>query len=165
MSSPLPHLQYNCPSREEAQFKKRSVITGATTLTVAQSGSICLWNTAAGYTFTLPAITVDDIGTTFKFLVTTTVTSSNHKVITDAATTFLKGSVQQFVEDTTPAANPGPKDFLFNGTTHVACTMAGSTTGGIAGTWLELTAISTTQWMISGIVKASGIIATPAATS
>lgn len=157
--------QANAWSRAEGAPRKPEIVTGATTLTVAQSGAICLWNTAAGYTFTLPAITANDVGTHFRFIVTVTVTSSNHKLITDAATTYLKGSVLQAVEDTTPAANPGPKDFLFNGTTHVACTMNGSTTGGLHGTEIRVVAISTTQWMITGYVKASGIIATPAATS
>lgn len=163
----VPNLQevQNTFDRDVVATRKRSVITGATTLTTAQSGSICLWNTAAGYTFTLPAITADTVGTWFDFLVTTTVTSSNHKLITDAATTFLKGSLFMAVEDTTPGANPGPKDFLFNGTTHVACTMNGSTTGGLFGTHIRVVAISTTQWAIVGYVKGSGTIATPAATS
>lgn len=134
----------------------------ATTLTASQSGAVCFWDAAAGFTYTLPAPVV---GLRFTFLVSVTATSSNHKLITDAGTTFLKGSVLQAVEDTTPGANPGPKDFLFNGSTHVACTMNGTTTGGLFGTRIEVIAISSTVWAITGYVKASGTIATPAATS
>lgn len=134
----------------------------ATTLLASQSGAVCYWDAAAGFTYTLPAPVV---GLNFKFRVSVTATSSNHKLITDAATTFLKGSVLQAVEDTTPGANPGPKDFLFNGSTHVACTMNGTTTGGLYGTEIEVSCISATQWFIRGYVKASGVIATPAATS
>lgn len=136
--------------------------SAATTLTADQSGAEVVWNAAAGFTITLPAPVV---GLRFRFRVGVTNTSSNHKLITDAATTFLKGSVLQAVEDTTPGANPGPKDFLLNGSTHVAITMNGSTTGGLFGTWLEATCISSTVWLVTGYVKGSGIIATPAATS
>ena len=138
------------------------VLTAARTLLANESGSEVIWNAAAGFTITLPAPVV---GLRFMFRVGTTNTSSNHKLITDAGTTFLKGSVLQAVEDTTPAANPGPKDFLFNGTSHVACTMNGTTTGGLFGTWIEVLALSTTVWLINGYVKGSGTIATPAATS
>ena len=163
---PQVELQANAYSREDAvalfRARKEIIVDAAATLTAAQTGAVCLWNAAAGFTYTLPAPVV---GLRFTFLVTVTNTSSNHKLITDAASTYLKGSVQQFIEDTTPAANPGPKDFLFNGTSHVSCTMNGTTTGGLHGTWIEVVAISTTVWMIRGIVKASGTIATPAATS
>lgn len=134
----------------------------ATTLTAAQSGATFCWDAAAGFTVTLPAPVV---GLVFDLVVTVTNTSSNHKVITDAATTFLKGSVLQAVEDTTPAAGAGPKDFLFNGSTHVACTMNGTTTGGLFGTRMRVQCISATVWYVTGYVKASGTIATPAATS
>lgn len=163
---PFPEQQANAFSREDSlalfQGAKTTQVTAAATLTAAQTGATALFNAAAGFTFTLPAPIP---GLRFRFLVTVTNTSSNHKIVTNSASVFLKGSIQMFVEDTTPGANPGPKDFLFNGTTHVACTMNGSTTGGLHGTWIEVEAISTTQWMIRGIVKGSGTIATPAATS
>lgn len=143
---------------------RRVILPGgvATTLTKEDSGALILWDAAAGFTITLPAPIV---GLHFRLKVLTTVTSSNHKLITNAGTVFLKGSVLQAVEDTTPGANPGPKDFLFNGTTHVACTMNGTTTGGLFGTVLDVDCVSSTVWLINGYVKASGIIATPAATS
>jgi hypothetical protein len=138
------------------------VLTAARTLTGLESGADVVFNAAAGFTVTLPAPVV---GLRFRFLVGVTNTSSNHKIITDAGTTFLKGSVLQAVEDTTPAANPGPKDFLLNGTSHVAITMNGSTTGGLFGTVIEMVCITSTIWLVTGYVKASGTIATPAATS
>lgn len=149
------------------QATRRQVLTGAQTLTTAQSGALCLFNSATGYTFTLPAITANDIGTWFEFLVTTTNTATADKIITDAATTFLKGEVLVYVDNTTPAANPGPKGFSFNGTTHVACTMGGAdtTAGGVAGTRVRVEAISTTIWSITGTIVAAGTIVTPAATS
>lgn len=166
MGSPNPLYQVGIAADPaDVLIRRREVISGATTLTTAQSGALCIWNAAAGYTFTLPAITANTVGTWFDFAVTVTNTSSNHKLITDAATTFLKGSVFQAVEDTTPGANPGPKDFLLNGSTHVAITMNGTTTGGLYGTFIRAIAISPTQWFVTGYIKASGTIATPAATS
>jgi hypothetical protein len=166
MSTVNPHLQVNAVSRDEGQFRIRRVLSGTQTLTAAQSGSLCLFSAAAGSVFTLPTVTADQIGTWFDFQVTVTVTSNSHTVITGTpASQFILGSVLQAIEDTTPAANPGPKDFVFNGSTHVKCAMNGSTTGGIIGTTLRIVAISTTVWLISGYVKASGTIATPAATA
>ncbi len=153
--------------RDTAATKKRQVITGATTLTTAQSGSLCVFNSATGYTFTLPAITADTVGTWFDFAVSVTNTATACKIITDAATTFIAGGVITFVDATTPGANPGPKGFSFNGTTHVAATFGGAdtTSGGLAGTAVRLIAVSPTRWVISGNVFAAGTIVTPAATS
>ena len=168
MSVPNQPEVGNYFSRESSlalfQPQRATLVTAAATLTTAQSGATCLFNAAAGFTYTLPAITAATVGTRFRFIVTVTNTSSNHKIATDAATTYLKGSILMAIEDTTPAANPGPKDFLFNGTSHISCTMNGTTTGGLHGTMIEVIAISATQWFIQGYVKASGIIATPAAT-
>jgi hypothetical protein len=55
--------------------------------------------------------------------------------------------------------------FAFDGSTHVACTMNGTTTGGLIGTTLRFRAISTTVWFVTGVILGSGTIATPAATS
>lgn len=153
-------------SREEGQFRKRQVLTGAQTLTSAQSGSLCLFNSATGYTFTLPIITADTIGMEFEFLVTVTNTGTACKIITGQATDLMVGEVLSFVEATTPGANPGPKGFPF-ATDKIACTMGGSdtTTGGLAGTRVRLTAVALLKWHISGLVACAGTIATPAATS
>lgn len=167
MSSPYPEQQFNGWSREQGQPRKRQVLTGAQTLTTAQSGALCLWNSATGYTFTLPVVTADDIGVNFDFLVTVTNTATGIKVITDAATTYIKGEVHTFVDATTPAAGPGPKGFSFNGTSHIAFLAGGAdtTTGGVCGTRIRLEAISTTIWAITGNVVAAGTIATPASTT
>jgi hypothetical protein len=41
----------------------------------------------------------------------------------------------------------------------------GTTTGGLLGTWFRFTALSTTQWLVTGIDQGSGTVATPFATS
>jgi hypothetical protein len=168
MGSPSPLAQVGLPGDPaDYAIRRRQVITGATTLTVAQSGALCVWNSATGYTFTLPVITANDVGTWFDFFVSVTNTATACKIITGAASSFLIGEVLTYIEATTPGANPGPKGFSFNGTTHVACTMGGSdtTAGGVAGTRVRVEALSATQWAISGTVVAAGTIVTPAATS
>lgn len=125
-------------------------------LTTAQSGRVILVDDAAGLDFTLPAIAAADIGTKFEFLVTTTVTSNSFRV-TAAAGDFLNGSVWIADFDT---ANTGAY-FTANGSSHLVCTMNGSTQGGKKGTKVTFTAISATGWFVDGIVFGDGVLATP----
>jgi hypothetical protein len=149
-----------------ATLSKRNVVTGAQTLTMQQSGSLCLFNSATGYNFKLPVITNENIGAYFDFANTVLNTATACTITTAAATTFIGGGVIVVVDATTPSATVGPKGFIFNGTTHNKVSMGGSdtTTGGLTGTWLRLTALDTTHWGISGTVFASGTIATCATT-
>lgn len=125
---------------------------GATaTLTAAQSGSTALFDRAAGIVYTLPAPVV---GLRFTFLVTVSVTSNSDKVITDAGTTLLLGSIAE-------ATSAGAANlYVGNGTTHISTLMNGTTTGGLAGTRLEFVCVNATQWTVNGWNNASGTIAT-----
>ncbi len=131
---------------------------GATrTLAPEESGALCLFDRAAGVVYTLPAPVV---GLQYEFQTTVTITSNAAKIITDAATTFLLGTVEMVINTsaTTLAA-------LGNGTTHRAVSSNGSTTGGVQGDRYMVTAISSTQWVVTGLVSGSGALATPFATS
>lgn len=131
---------------------------GATrTLTQQQSGSTILMDTAAGSVVTLPA---PKVGLRFTFIISTTVTSNSHKIITDAGTTFMVGMLGLMEAAATTALGA-----LFDGTANVACTMNGTTTGGIKGTRITLECISASVWEISGLVAGSGSLSTPAANS
>lgn len=148
---------------------KRHIIstTAARTLLANESGALCLWPAAAGFTYTLPIITAANIGMWFEFLCTVTNTSVACKVITGQATDLMVGNVMSGVEATTPAAGPGPKYFPFL-TDKIACTMGGSdtTAGGVAGTRIRLEAVALLKWSIVGnIICAGATIVTPAATS
>lgn len=141
---------------------KPNVISGSgatVTLTAAQSGSVVLLDRAAGITFTLPA---PANGLYFDFLsLTTTTGGNNYKVITDAGTTLLIGSLINIDTDSSNAVAA----WTANGSTHIAITMNGTTTGGLLGTQFRLTCISATRWMVTGIDQGSGVVATPFATS
>lgn len=134
----------------------RRVLTGARTLTADDNGAICLFNTAAGYTITLPAASP---GLYFDFAVTTTITSVGAKVIC-ASGDFLLGTIWQII-DTSYA----PTARAANGSTHVSWNGDGTTTGGYAGDTIRVMAISDTQWHISGFNVATGSEATPFSTS
>jgi hypothetical protein len=130
----------------------RNVKTAAATLTAADSGALCLFNAAAGFTYTLPAAKK---GLYFDFIVTTTVTSSVARIAC-ASGDFLLGTILQGTDSTyTQAARSA------DGATHLAWEGNGSTTGGIVGDTVHVVAISDTQWAVWGYNNATGTEATP----
>lgn len=142
-------------------FKRQVTDTGGVyatpiVLTTAQSGRVILVDDASGLDFTLPAIAAGDIGTHFKFLVTTTITANNFRV-TAAAGDLLNGGFWISDFDT---ANTGSY-FAADGTDDLVMTMNGSTKGGKKGTWVEFTAISATGWFVQGEVFGDGSLVTP----
>lgn len=145
-----------------ATGNKPNVISGSgatVTLTAAQSGSVVLFDRAAGIIYTLPAPVV---GLVFTFLVTVTATTNSYKVITDAGTTFIAGTALMGSD------NLASKSFLGNGTTHLAVTQAAASsnaTGGIIGSYLQLRCVTTTLWIATGDLVASATPTTPFATS
>lgn len=127
-------------------------------LLAKESGALCVFDRAAGVVYTLPTPV---IGMYFDFITAVTITSNSAKVITKTiASEFILGMVDVVggTTETTITAD-------FNGTTHVAVTSNGTTTGGVIGGKFRLTAISATQWYLEGIISGSGTVATPAATS
>ncbi|MBT9165481.1 MAG: hypothetical protein DDT25_00126 [Chloroflexi bacterium] len=99
-----------------------------------------------------PVSTRNNIGISYNFFVETTAT--NWKLGTNGIDRFVGsllmvpsagGAASGFV----PAAS---NDFInFNG----------STTGGIAGTWLQVTAVAPLRYFVQGVVIGSGVLATP----
>lgn len=137
----------------------REVIDGAgtaTTLLVGQSGALCVWSTAAGQAYTLPAIGARDIGIWFEFIATIDGTGT-YSVATDAATTFLGGGVATV--STTVAQ--GGESFPADRTATVAYTADSDLTGRFNGSNIIVTAVSTTIWSISGVMHGVGTLTTP----
>lgn len=132
-------------------------LTTAQTLTAADSGALVVLNAAAGFTTTLPAPVA---GLYFDFVIRTTVTSGTMKIITDAATTFLTGSLFSSI-----TATPTLTVYTANGSTHLALNMDGTTKGGYIGTTLRFVCTSATLWEVSGFLPQTGSVATPFATS
>ena len=131
---------------------------GATrALTAAESGSVNLLDAASGVVYTLPTPV---LGMEFEFAVTVSVTSNAHKIITASASQFLLGAVLMG-----SIATASPAGFSANGTTIRALSANGTTTGGLIGERYKVTAISSTQWLITGLCIGSGTLATPFAAS
>lgn len=133
-------------------------VVGSRLLLPEESGSLCLYDSSAGIEFVLP---IPVLNMRFEFMVITTVTSGVHKMITDAATSFLRGAVMM------GSATVAESGDVFNadGNSHVALTAGGTTTGGVIGETYIVRAISATQWAITGVCQGSGTLATPFATS
>jgi len=121
------------------------------TLNNSQSGKTVLFDRAAGITYTLPAPVP---GTFFTFVVTTSVTSNNHKIITDVAATLLQGAI-------TSATTTASVFESVIGSSNISVTMNGTTTGGLVGTELKFLCLSSTLWQVSGVNFTSGTTATP----
>ena len=162
ISTDLERLNYGSPAGCIAPGQHRQVIqsVGATRQLLAEeSGALCLFDRAAGVVYTLPTPVE---GMQFDFMATVSVTSNAYKTITKTiASEFLIGGVTM---SSLTVAESGDF-FVANGTSHVAISEAGSTTGGLVGGGYRLTAISATQWAIKGVTCGSGTLADPFATS
>jgi hypothetical protein len=131
-------------------------ITAETTLTYADHvGRIIEINDADG-AVTLPAITTDTIGATYKFFVGTT--ASDLDIKTDGTDKFV-GNLVLAAAATSQARGFAPT------TNNDVISMNGTTTGGIAGSVVEVTAIATTEYLVTGTLLGSGTLATPFADS
>lgn len=140
---------------------RKAIISGqgaTRTLNVNESGATCLFDRAAGIVYTLPLAVP---GTTFDFAVTTTVTSNAAKIITGAGTELLIGSLVNVDTDTSNAVAA----WTPNGSSHVAISMNGTTTGAVAGTKIRVTCLSATRWLVEGVIQGTGTVATPFAAS
>ena len=125
-------------------------------LKASESGALITFDTAAGQAITLPAITADDIGVTFDFVVVVTGTGT-YSVTTDAATTFIGGGV--IAGDA--GVTTGGDQFAADPTSTVAFTADSDLTGRFVGTHFSMTAYSTTTWTIAGVILGTGTMATP----
>ena len=139
----------------------REVITGKEnalktyTLSPDESGALCVHGAAGGAAWTLPAA---EAGLWYEFLATVSVTSSDVYTITCATGDFIAG----VLVGGNLAINSSGDPFTANGTTHLAISQNGSTTGGLIGDNICLTAISGTLWVLTQAVSVgSGTNATP----
>ena len=153
-------------------------ITASTTLNPQDHGGRILTvggTLAANLTLTLPTInastdpsssgpgadpnTLNNEGVVYTIWIPTTIATSSLKIGTDGTDKFV-GSVLSIDTDTSGAAvgfTAGASDDFIN--------FNGGTTGGVAGTWVQIVAVAALKYMVTGTVNGSGIVATPFATS
>ena len=153
-------------------------ITSSTTLTPVNHGGRIIsvgGSLAANVTLTLPTInasanasssgpgndpnTANNEGVVYTIWVPTTISTSSLKIGTDGTDKYV-GYVLSIDSDTSDATRGfgagATNDFInFNGTT----------TGGVAGTWVQIFAIAALKYMVTGVAVGSGTVATPFADS
>ena len=153
-------------------------ITASTTLNPQDHGGRILTvggTLAADLTLTLPTInasadpsssgpgadpnTLNNEGVVYTIWIPTTIATSSLKIGTNGTDKYV-GSVLSIDTDTSGAAvgfTAGASDDFIN--------LNGSTTGGVAGTFVQIVAVAALKYMVTGTVNGSGIVATPFATS
>ena len=156
-------------------------ITASTTLSPSAHGGriISVGGTlAANLTLTLPAInttanpvtsgpghdpnTVNNLGVLYRIWVPTTIATSSVKIgVTSTTSNLFVGSLLSVDTDTSGAM----VGFTANGSSNDFINLNGSTTGGVAGTWIEIFAIAANKYMVTGVILGTGVVATPFADS
>lgn len=99
-----------------------------------------------------PPATLNNIGTSYTFFVETT--GSALTIKTDGTDKFV-GSLSLVDTDDAATLSYAPA------ASNDVITMNGTTTGGIAGSIITVTALAAAKYMVTGTVLASGTVATP----
>ena len=153
-------------------------ITASTTLNPVDHGGRIIsvgGSLAAALTLTLPTInvstnpitsgpgqdpsTLNNEGVVYTIWVPTTISTSSLKIGTDGTDKFV-GAVLSIDTDTSGAAVG-----FTAGATNDFINFNGGTTGGVAGTWVNIVAVAANKYMVTGTVLGTGIVATPFADS
>lgn len=133
---------------------KQPINVTASTLTVdrdVHAGAVVTVNRAAGCVITLPASTGK--GDEYTFYCGTTITSNAFKIQVANASDTIAGGVAI-------STDIAGVTMLCGGTDDtISCN--GSTTGGVAGTWVKLTDVAANKWMVSGFLASTGAEGTP----
>lgn len=148
-------------------------LTASATLTRdAYAGKLILVAAAAGLTLTLPTIvttantassgpgndpnTANNVGSVYTFLFTAPVTSNSY-VILCGGSDIMIGTAQM-------ASSSAPLSAGFAAiaaSAFVKVTMNGSTTGGLAGTYIQAIAIAANRYFVTVLSNGTGTSATP----
>jgi len=147
----------NSPDGALVQGQRRQVISGegaTRVLLPSESGSLCLFDRAAGIIYTLPAPAV---GMEFEFLITVAGSSNSYSIDTDAATTFIGGGVAAV----STAVAEGGDSFAAVIASTVSCDFDSAVTGRLIGTQVKFTCLSSTTWGCEGVTHGVGTLATP----
>ena len=125
-------------------------ITADTTLTFNDhAGRIIEVNDADGV-ITLPSIKSGELGAKYTFFIGTAITG---KIKTDGTDKYV-GSIMVAVDD-------GAKKSFIPGATNDVIDMNDGTKGGKVGSYIEITALATAEYMVQAVLIGSGSVATP----
>ena len=150
-------------------------ITASTTLSPEAHGGRIIsvgGSLAAALTLTLPAInvstnpttsgpgqdpnTVNNEGVLYTIWVPTTIATSSLKIGTNGTDKYV-GTIVMNDTDADGATLVG----FFAAAANDFINLNGTTTGGVAGSWIEIFAIAANKYMVKGTVMGTGTVATP----
>ena len=153
-------------------------ITASTTLSPEAHGGRIIsvgGSLAAALTLTLPAInvstnsitsgpgqdpsTANNEGVVYTIWVPTTISTSSLKIGTNGTNKYV-GTLLSVDTDSSDAVVG-----FTAGATNDFINLNGTTTGGVAGSWVQIFAIAANKYMVTGNVLGSGTVATPFADS
>ena len=154
------------------------VITSSTTLDPVSHGGRIIsvgGSLAANVVLTLPTIdtssnpttsgpgqdpnTTNNEGVVYTIWVPTTIATSSLKIATDGTDKYV-GSVISVDTDSSGAVVG-----FTAASTNDYINLNGGTTGGVAGTWIQIVAVAANKYMVTGVVNGTGTVATPFADS
>ena len=154
-------------------------ITASTTLSPEAHGGRIIsvgGSLASALTLTLPAInvstnpttsgpgqdpnTLNNEGVLYTIWVPTTISTSSLKIGTNGTDKYV-GSITMNDVDADGAALVG----FFAAAANDFINLNGTTTGGVAGSWVRIFAIAANKYMVEGTVLGTGTVATPFANS
>jgi len=161
ITSEVERLDTGDPDGCKYRGGHREVISGKENTTFPyilkpeESGALCVHGAADGAAWVLPPA---EAGLWYEFLATVSVTASDVYTVTCSSGDFMIGVI---VGGNLTIGASGDV-FTANGSTHLALSQNGSTTGGLIGDTFVLTAINDSQWaMTQGVSVGSGTNATP----
>ena len=103
--------------------------------------------------------TANNEGVRYTIWVPTTIATSSLKIGTDGTDKFV-GSLLSVDTDTS-----GAMVGFTAASTNDYINLNGGTTGGVAGTWIEIVAVEALKYMVTGVILGTGTVATPFANS
>ena len=149
-------------------------ITASTTLNPVDHGGRIVTvggSLAANVVLTLPTInasadpassgpgqdpnTQNNEGVVYTVWVPTTISTSSLKIATDGTDKYV-GSVLSVDTDSSGAVVG-----FTAASTNDYINLNGTTTGGVAGTYVQIVAVAANKYMVTGVVNGSGVVATP----
>lgn len=135
-----------------AYFMQPITVTAATTLNVdSHAGNTLVLNSTTGRIITLPASSGK--GDVYTVYILATVSSGSHVVQVANSTDVMAGAIG-LTTDIAGTVMP-------TSSTTDTITMNGSTTGGVAGSVMQFTDVSSGVWMLTGNLICTGTEATP----
>lgn len=156
-------------------------ITSSTTLSPSAHGGRIIsvgGSLAANVVLTLPTIntsanpttsgpgqdpnTVNNLGVVYTIWVPTTISTSSLKIGTTSGSSDLY--IGDLLGVDTDSSNALAM-YTANGSSNDFINLNGGTTGGVAGTRIQIVAVAANKYMVTGVVNGSGTVATPFADS